>query len=63
MPWPAPAVLFDPVEAVIAGFQHGVAEFLQRIGAQCGVIGVAAVLIGVHDLQPFLEIAGLAKAL
>src|SRR3546814_15878487 len=38
-------------EAVGAGLLHGVAEAAQRIGRHGGVVGVAALIVGLHDLQ------------
>src|SRR5690606_368577 len=44
-------------------FQHGGAEETQGIGRHSGVVSMAAVFVGLHDLAPFLEVRSEAAAL
>ena len=50
-------------ESVSLGFGHGLAQAHQSVGGHGGVVGVAAPLIGFHDLQPLLEVHGEGAAL
>ena len=43
-------------EAVGARFQHHVAGARQGVGGQGGVVGMAAAFVGLHDLQPLLQV-------
>ena len=49
-------LLPQALEAVIACLQHRVAAQGQCVGGHGRVIGVAAVFVGLHDLQPLLQV-------
>jgi hypothetical protein len=49
-------------EAEGLGFAHRVAHPAQGIGGHGRVVGVAALFVGFHDLQPLLQVAGEAAA-
>src|SRR5690554_6492639 len=51
-----------PLQAVGLDLVHDVAQLDQAVGGQGGVVGVPAPLVGLHDLQPLLEVAGEARA-
>ena len=50
-------------EAVAGGFLDHVAKAGEGVAGHGGVVGVAALFVGLHDLQPFLQVAGEAGAL
>src|SRR5690554_1905160 len=50
------------LEAIVFGFLHHIAQHRKTVGRHGGVVGEAACLVGLHDLQPFAQIAGEAGA-
>ena len=49
-------------EAVSLGLFHDLAQTRQGVGRHGGMVGMGTAFIGLHDLQPLLEVAGIAAA-
>jgi hypothetical protein len=55
-------LLADALKTVLLGFEHHVTQACQGVGRHRRVVGKAAFLVGLHDLQPLLEVAGKTAA-